>query len=486
MLVGGYLALSQTDLKRLLAYSTVSALGMLTLLIGLGSHHALEAAVVLLLAHGLYKGALFLVAGALDHETGTRDVTQLGGLFPKMKLTGIAAGIAAFSMAGLPPLFGFISKELTYESALEFGPWLTGVVVAAGLFFVFVAGVVGVGPFLGKPKQTPKSAHEAPLSMWLGPMTLAGLSLLVGIFPGSVSGLLISPAVSAAIGEAVSVKLKLWHGVNTAFILSVLTLLTGAGLFAARDPLRSGLSKLTWRWGPSFFYDRSLDGLNALARGQTRLLQSGYLRFYLFAILLTATGLAGLALFTRGGFHLPEQVIDVRFYEAALGVLILSGALVATVSWSRLGAVAALGVTGYGVSLIYLLFGAPDLAMTQFLIESLTVILFVLAFYHLPHFAQLSSRASRVRDLAIALLAGGLMTTLVLSAVGIQLSPSISGFFVENSLPIAHGRNIVNVILVDFRGIDTMGEITVLGIAAIGVYALLKLHTDRDEEGEGK
>jgi len=257
-------------------------------------------------------------------------------------------------------------------------------------------------------------------------------------------------------------------------------------LFAAREPLRAGLSKLTWRWGPSFFYDRALDGLNFVARGQTRLLQSGYLRFYLFTILLTATGLAGFTLFTRGGLHLPEKVTDIRFYEAALGILILASAFVATISWSRLGAVAALGVAGFGVALIYLLFGAPDLAMTQFLIESLTVILFVLAFYHLPHFAQLSSRASRTRDVVIALLSGALMTTLVLSAVGIQIHPSISDYFVENSLPIAHGRNIVNVILVDFRGIDTMGEITVLGIAAIGVYALLKLHTGRDEEGAGK
>lgn len=486
MLIGGYLALTQTDLKRLLAYSTVSALGMLTMLIGLGSHYALEAAIVLLLAHSLYKGALFLVAGALDHETGTRDVTQLGGLFPKMRLTALAGGFAALSMAGMPPLFGFISKELTYESALEFGPWLTGAVVLTGLFFVFVAGVVGVGPFWGKGKQTPKSAHEAPASMWLGPLTLSGLSLLFGIFPGSVSGLLVSPAVSAALGEATSIKLKLWHGVNTAFILSMLTLLVGAGLFAARGPLRAGLSKLTWRWGPSFFYDRALDGLNALARGQTSLLQNGYLRYYLFIILLTATGLAGFTLFTRGGLHFPEEVTDIRFYEAALGILILGAAFVATVSWSRLSAVAALGVAGFGVALIYLLFGAPDLAMTQFLIESLTVILFVLAFYHLPHFAQLSSKTSRARDLVIALLSGVLMTTLVLSAVGIQLQPSISDYFVENSLPIAHGRNIVNVILVDFRGIDTMGEITVLGIAAIGVYALLKLHTGRDEEGAGK
>ncbi|MBN2119228.1 MAG: putative monovalent cation/H+ antiporter subunit A [Anaerolineales bacterium] len=485
MLVGGYLALSQTDLKRLLAYSTVSALGMLTLLIGLGSPHALEAAIVLLLAHGLYKGALFLVAGALDHETGTRDITQLGGLFSAMKLTAIAGGIAALSMAGLPPLFGFLSKELTYEAALEFGPWLAGAVVLAGLSFVFVAGVVGVGPFWGKQKQTPKSPHEAPLSMWLGPAILAGLSLLLGIFPNSISRFLISPAASGAIGESTSVKLALWHGVNPAFVLSVATILIGAGLFAARHPIRSGLSRFAWRWGPSFFYDRSLDALNALARGQTRLLQSGYLRFYLFAIILTVTGLAGFTLFTRGGLPVPVAVSEVRFYEAALALLILLAAFVATVSWSRLGAVAALGVAGYGVALIYLLFGAPDLAMTQFLIESLTVILFVLAFYHLPHFAQLSSRTARVRDGLIALLAGGLMTSLVLSAVDAQLHPSISGYFVENALPLAHGRNIVNVILVDFRGIDTMGEITVLGIAAIGVYALLKLHTDRKKDKKG-
>jgi multicomponent Na+:H+ antiporter subunit A len=486
MLIGGYLALLQTDLKRLLAYSTVSALGMLTLLIGLGSQLALEAAIVLLLAHGLYKGALFLVAGALDHETGTRDVTQLGGLFPKMRLTAVTAGLAALSMAGLPPLFGFISKELTYEAALEYGPWLTAAVVAAGLSFVFVAGIVGIGPFWGRKTETPKSPHEAPPSMWLGSLTLASLSLLIGLFPASVSGLLVSPAFSAALGQTTSVKLALWHGVNPAFMLSVITVLAGAGLYTVRVPLRSGLSRLAWSRGPAFLYQRSLDGLNALARGQTRFLQSGYLRYYLLTILLAATGLAGFTLFTQGGLHWPSAVTDVRFYELALGGLILSAAFAATISWSRLGAVAALGAAGYGVALIYLLFGAPDLAMTQFLIESLTVILFVLAFYHLPHFAQLTPRRSRLRDLLVALLAGGLMTALVLSVVGVQLYPSIADYFVESALPLAHGRNIVNVILVDFRGIDTLGEITVLGIASIGVYALLKLRLGKSKDRSDK
>jgi multicomponent Na+:H+ antiporter subunit A len=485
MLVGGYLALLQTDLKRLLAYSTVSALGMLTLLIGLGSPHALEAAVVLLLAHGLYKGALFLVAGVLDHETGTRDITQLGGLFPAMKLTAIASGFAALSMAGIPPLFGFISKEMAYEVGLETGPLVTAAVVFAGLSFVFVAGAAGVGPFWGGRKQTPKSPHEAPASMWIGILTLAALSLLVGIFPAIINAPLINPAASAAIGEPSDVSLALWHGVNPAFLLSVATVAIGAGLFAARHALRSGLSRLNWPWGPSFLYDRALQGLDALARGQTRLLQSGYLRYYIMTLVIVATGLVGFTLFTRDGWNFPEGVTDIRFYEVALCVLILAAAFMAAITRSRLGTVASLGVVGYGVSLLYILYGAPDLAMTQFLIESLTVILFVLAFYHLPQFTQLSPRGSKIRDLLIASLAGGLMTALVLSATGVLFYPSISDYFVENALPLGHGRNIVNVILVDFRAFDTMGEITVLGIAAIGVYVLLKLSIDSKSDKTG-
>jgi multicomponent Na+:H+ antiporter subunit A len=485
MLVGGYLALAQTDLKRLLAYSTVSALGMLVLLIGLGAPLAVEAAVVLLLAHALYKGALFLVAGALDHETGTREVTRLSGLWRKMPLVGAAAGLAALSMAGLPPLFGFISKELTYEAALHSGPWLTAAVVAASLSFVFVAGVVGVGPFVGRIARTPKPPHEAPLSLWLGPAVLAGLGLVVGLFPALVSGLLLSPAASAAAGETMNLKLALWHGFNPAFGLSVVTVAVGVGLYAIRGRVRSGVARLAWPWGPAAGYDFALEGVNVLARWQTRLLQSGYLRAYLMVIVLATTGLALFTLLGQRGLHWPTNVLDLRFYEVVLAALILAAAFYATVSRSRLGAVASLGAAGYGVALIYLLFGAPDLAMTQFLIESLTVILFVLVFYHLPHFTQLSRPHARVRDLAVALLAGGLMTLLVLSAVGTRLYPSLAAYFAENALTLAHGRNVVNVILVDFRGLDTLGEITVLGVAGVGVYALLKLRPGKDDDGQG-
>jgi multicomponent Na+:H+ antiporter subunit A len=388
-------------------------------------------------------------------------------------------------MAGLPPLFGFISKELYYEVALEFGPWVTAAVVFAGLSFVFTAASAGVGPFLGAQKPTPKSPHEAPAGMWAGVLILAVLSLLFGIFPALISSPLIGPAASAAIGEPAEVKLALWHGVNPAFLLSLLTVATGTGLFAARNSIRSGLSRLAWPWGPAFLYDRALDGLNVLARGLTRLLQSGYLRYYIITLVIVATGLAGFTLFTRAGWNFPEGTIDIRFYEVALGVLILGAASMAAIVQSRLAAVALLGVVGYGVSLIYILYGAPDLAMTQVLIESLTVILFVLAFYHLPQFTHLSPTSTRVRDVLIALLTGGLMTALVMSATGVLFYPSISDYFVENSLPLGHGRNIVNVILVDFRAFDTMGEITVLGIAAIGVYILLKFSVDSDNKGGG-
>ncbi|MBE0682230.1 MAG: putative monovalent cation/H+ antiporter subunit A [Anaerolineales bacterium] len=483
MLVGSYLSFSQTDLKRLLAYSTLGALGTMTMLIGLGTPLALKAAVVLLFAHALYKGALFLVAGAIDHETGTRDVTQLGGLFRALPITGTAAGISALSMAGLPPLFGFIAKEVVYETGLEFNPWLMAAIIFMGLSTVFVAGVVGMGPFFGKLTESPKKPHEAPLSMWLGPILLTALSLLAGFFPSGISNLIVSPAVSSVAGEAVKVKLALWHGVNTAFLLSIATVIAGILLFSIRNSLRGVLQKIEWKWGPAYFYTLSLDGMNALARAQTRFLQSGTLRNYILIIILCVTLGGGYSLFRIGGFDiLPQHISDVKFYEAAIAALILGAAIAAVTSSSRLGAIAALGAAGIGVALIFLQFGAPDLAITQFAIEALTVILFVLAFYHLPKFTQLSSPRARIRDAVIALFTGALMTMLVLAAVGVHISDSISTFFVENSLPLAHGRNIVNVILVDFRGMDTMGEITVLGIAGIGVYALLKFRRKKGRE----
>jgi multicomponent Na+:H+ antiporter subunit A len=484
MLLGGYLAVLQTDLKRLLAYATVSVLGSLTLLLSLCTPLALQTAVILLLAHALYKGALFLIVGVVDHATGSRDVTQLGGLFRAMPITAGAACMAALSMAGLPPLLGFMAKELIYQVGLRTGLWLLVALVVTGVFTVCAACCVGVEPFFAsaprEPSQPwPKAAtHTVPLSLWGGPVILAGLSLLMGLFPDSLLQPLVGPTAAAIIGRPPTIHLGLWHGFVPILALSVMTVLAGVGLYTRRLRLRSMAYRLIWPWGPAHVYEQTLAAMNRLAHAQTRLLQSGYLRYYLLTIVLTTTGLLGITLVSRGGLSWSATVPDLRFYEIGLAVLILLAAGAAVVSRSRLGAVAALGVAGYGVALMYLLFGAPDLAMTSFLIESLTVILFVLVFYHLPHFAQLTSRYTRARDAFIALLAGGLITILVLLAVGIQLHPSIARYFAAQALPLAHGRNIVNVILVDFRALDTLGEITVLGIAAVGVYALLKLRKD--------
>jgi len=486
MLLGAYLALQQTDLKRMLAYSTVSALGILTLLLGLGTPPAIKAAMAFLAGHALYKGALFLVAGAVDHETGARDVDRLGGLRQAMPITATAAGLAAFSMAGLPPLFGFIAKEMLYEAAYMSQralPLLTGAVVLASMVFVAVAGIVGIRPFVGKKVTTPKHPHEAPMSLWLGPLLLAVSGLILGVLPASMEHSLLAPAIEAVLRQPVTVRLALWHGLNPTIALSAITLVGGLGMYAGQGTLRHAALRLqmtSW-WGPARWYGLLLDGLNVLAQGQTRLLQSGYLRYYLLIIIATAVGLAGPKLASLGRPPGLSGWQDVRFYELALAGLILLAAAVAIRSRSRLGAVAALGVVGYGVALVYVLFGAPDLAMTQFMVETLTVILFVLVFYHLPRFARLSSGPTRARDALVALTAGTLITTIILFASNVQFHPKISAYFAEHSLALAHGRNIVNVILVDFRGLDTLGEITVLALAGVGVYALLKLRL-----GEGK
>ncbi len=482
LLVGGLLALGQTDLKRLLAYSTIAALGLMVGLLGLGGAEAVTAAVVFLLGHALYKGALFLVAGVLDHETGSRDVRQLSGLWRALPAVAVSAFLAALSFAGVPPLVGFIGKELAYETALHVSPWVTAAVVAGGSLFVFAAVSAGVGPFWGRQAIVPHvPTHRPPLGLWLGPAVLGGLGLVLGVAPGVAAGPLLSPAVAAATGQPAHVALALWHGLTPALGLSGLSLAVGAGLYLLREPVRRVFARAAWPWGPAWAFQSAAAILLRLARGQTRLLQSGYLRHYLLIIFVTTTGLTTLTLAWFGGFQWPGIQLDVRFYEVALIGLIAVGTLIAITSRSRLGAVAGLGLAGYGVSLIFLVFGAPDLAMTQFLVESLTVILFVLVLYHLPGFTQLSSRRARLRDALVALLSGGLMTALVLSVAGLNWYPSISGYFAENALALGHGRNVVNVLLVDFRGFDTLGEITVLSIAALGVYALLKLGQEPDK-----
>jgi multicomponent Na+:H+ antiporter subunit A len=481
MLAGGCLSLVQTDVKRILAYSTVSVLGMLVLLIGMGTDLAIAACVVFLFAHAMYKAALFLIAGALDHETGTRDVRRLSGLGTSLPVVALASFLAALSMAGAPPMMGFIGKESVYE-ATRHGPapiWLTTAVVLAGTSFVAVAILVGIRPYLGRRGDLPKQPHGAPLSLWLGPALLAIGSLVVALEPAIVDRRLLMPAASAILARPVVVKLALWHGLTPTLGLSAATLAAGVVVFAMRAPLRTAAEAWRPARGPAAWYELGVLALNAVARGQTRVLQSGRLGNYLLVVLLSFVGLTGWALIDRFGIVIPADWSDVRIHEAGLMLLIVAGAVATVRGRSRLAAITSLGVVGYGVAMVFALFSAPDLAMTQFLVETLTLVLFVLVFYHVPEPAPLSGFASRLRDAFCAALVGGLMTLLVFAAIELQLAPSISAYYLEQSVPAAHGRNVVNVILVDFRALDTLGEITVLAAAGIGVYALLKLRLDK-------
>lgn len=486
MLIGALQALPQVDLKKLLAYTTVSALGVLTMLLGIGTTMALKAAMVYLIVHSLYKGALFMVAGAIDHETGTRDVQVLGGLVKSMPMTAMAAGLAALSMSGFPPLLGFISKELLYEANLyiETAPILITIAgIVANVANVTVAASVGICPFICKNDQTPATKKKTPVRLWIGPLILAFTGLILGLFPNVIALPLISSSVTAIRAEAHIVHLKLWHGVNVVFLLSVLTLILGIALYFARSFLRQNrerfafLSPLT----PTALFKKSLDGLLSFAKFQTRILQNGYLRYYLITIVLSTAILLSVQIYRLCGLNFANLSFDVTFYEVILVLLMVGATFLALLTQSRITAVIALGVVGYGVATIFILFAAPDLAITQFLIETLTVILFLLVVYHLPSFARISSRKSRIRDFVVSASIGAVMTVLVLSTHYLQIAESISNYFNENCLKMAHGRNIVNVILVDFRGFDTMGEITVLSIAAIGVFAILKLKTKQKD-----
>ncbi len=479
MLTGALLALPQTDLKRLLAYSTVSGLGILTMLLGIGTALAVKAAAVFLIVHSLYKGALFMVAGAVDHEAGTRDVRALSGLCKVMPITAMAAGAAALSMIGFPPLLGFIGKELLYEANLAApfaAPYYTAAAVGANILMVAVAIMVGYRPFHGPAQLPAKPLHEPSPALWLGPLVLAALAVVAGLFPSLVDRPLVSAAVSAIRATETTVELKLWHGPNLVLLLSVITVLAGMVVYRLRGRLRTLAAQIAplARFGPECAYELGLRALTAVADRQTRWLQHGYLRGYVLTVLGVATVLAAFALVRFGPVPLWIGFEDVRAHEIAIGVLILSAALVAANARSRIAAVVALGVVGYSVALVYGLYGAPDLAVTQILVETLTLVLFVLVVVHLPQFSALSTPRRRRWDAVMAGGAGLVITLLVLKALHVDSGERVSQYYAENALR-AQGRNVVNVILVDFRALDTLGELAVLSVAAIGVFALLRL-----------
>ena len=495
-------ALKQTDLKQALAYTTLMALGTLTLLLGQSEPYAITAFATFLVVHSLYKAALFLAVGCMDHGTGTRDARILGGLLGPMPVTALAAGIAALSMAGLPPFLGFIAKELMYAGSIvaEPGVWLvTGALLAANALMFAVAGIVAFRPFW-RPAAgpLPHAPHEAPWAMLAGPVILALLGAGFGAAPWIVEPRLVHPVVDAVTGGALDPKgLHLWAGVNVPLILSLATFALGLALYLAHVRLRAGLERATL---VSFDegWDRFLDGLKRLATWQTRALQGGVLRRYMatvFAALLAALGGTILA---RGLGPVDVSLVDGGERAAkhyAVLALIVAGAGVVVGTRSRIASVAALGAVGIGVALVFIMYGAPDVAITQLLVETLIVVLVAVVMLRLPFLALPGVPEWRPLDALLALATGAVVTAILLAVLATPLDPRLTEFFETAAWTEAFGRNVVNVILVDFRALDTFGEIAVVAVAAFGAYALLRTHTPRAEaldpgavhgEGEGE
>jgi multicomponent Na+:H+ antiporter subunit A len=481
MLVGAVRATIETDLKRILAYSTISALGILMLLFAMGTPAAATAGLVYLVAHACYKGALFLVSGAIEHETGTRDVSMLAGLRRAMPATALAGVLAAASMAGIPLFAGFIAKEQLYDSigiAAAPGIWcavLAAATVAASLCLGAAGFIAGIAPFSGRLTPTP-AAHDAPVSLWFGPAVLAGAGLILGLFPPLMSDP-IALASASVTGTVPMVNLVLWHGFTVTLALSALTLTGSAVLFT----YRRRLWRLAWPAGLTTerLYTRTLTILDAVSRRISPSLQSASLRSYVLTVTTTAVTLVAAALLRARILPAPRRWTSVQFHEGVLAALIVAGALSAASARSTMTAVLSLGVVGYGVAVMYALQGAPDLAMTQFAVETLTVVIFVLVFSRLRGFGDLSPRSVKIRDAVVAIAAGAIVTTLVLFIGASGTTSRLSGYFADAAPRLAHGFNVVNVILVDFRGFDTLGETTVLVTVAIGVRALLLIGRER-------
>jgi multicomponent Na+:H+ antiporter subunit A len=467
------LALRETDMKRVLAFSTVAALGAIVFLLGLGTPAAIAAALAYLVAHASYKGTLFLVAGVIDHATHTRDVTALSGLRRAMPKTALAGALGAASMAGLPLLVGFVGKEMAYEAALAqpIAPVALAALLVVASALMGVAGlIVGWGPFTGHRRSHPE-AHDPAFGLWLPPLALAAFGLVAGVAP-SLLGPTLSLAASAASGRPANLDLAVFHGFGVPLALSAATIAATVGVYAGRARVRAALAPVATDTGR--LYRAALAALDGISERIAPPLQSARLASYILVFVVTSGALAAWSLrgkgIAEGAIYTPPRGLEI-----AVAITILVAAFTASRARRTMVAVLSLGTVGYAVALLFLLFGAPDLAMTQFAVETLTAVILVYVFWQFPAVDQSSPARKKIRDAIVAVAFGGVMTMLALESSTETTSRRLGEFFAAKSPTEAHGRNIVNVILVDFRALDTLGEITVLTMAAIGVSALVRI-----------
>lgn len=487
LVVGGVLAVRQDDLKALLAYSTVSQLGLVMGLLGLGTPSGIAAGAFHLMTHAVFKASLFLVVGIVEHEVRTRRLSELGGLYRALPATGTTALLAASASAGLPPFGAFVSKEMAFDATVGGAagwlgtPGLLPAVMVLGSAFTFVYSIRLLhGVFFG-PRAAVRSGHavarphEAPAWLW-GPAALLAVgSLAFGLFPGTVERLVVGPMAASIAQAPLNPDLALWHGFGWPVVLSAATIGLGLLLYRGRARLAA------WRAGipvpgPDAAYDGGLALADRVAAASSRVLQSGDLRRYL--VVVTSVVIAAvLGPLLLGPVSLG--VVETRPLLPSEGVvLVLIAAAAISIGFfrSRLAAVILLGAVGYLVGILFLILHAPDLALTQILIETVSLALFLLVLYRLPaYIAEARGRGRVLRDLALSAGAGVGVTALLLATMGRSADESIARYFLAESLPAAGGRNVVNVILIDFRGYDTLGEISVLAIGLLGVYALITL-----------
>lgn len=517
---GSFNAVKQTDLKGILAFSTVSQLGLIMSLLGLGAaalHYdgiddnifmvATIAAIFHLINHATFKGSLFMMVGIVDHETGTRDIRKLGGLMTVMPITFTIAVIGSLSMAGLPPFNGFLSKEMFLKAttkvfsmdffALDTIGLLIPVVAFIASVFTFVYSlIIFTRTFMGKAKfdELPKQPHEAPIGMLIPPAILAVLVVVLGFVPNLLSNTLIRPAVESIYptlvsgGQAVEVDLYFWHGLTPELYMTIGIVALGTILFFTLNKWTGIYNRIPHRLTLNGMYDGSLVWSNKTAYRFKDNYMTGFIRSYLIYIFVF---MSGMLLFSMWWYDMYTfsfgEMADITPYEYVLGAVVVLSAFAILFMRSRLPAIILLGVVGYGVALFFVFFEAPDLALTQLVIETVSVALFLLVFYHMPEISKKEARMRfKVGNALVSVLVGLTVMMLSFMTLSNKSLSSISEYYKENVYDLAAGKNMVNVVLVDFRGFDTLFEIIVLAVAGLGIYTMIKFRTTQRTKGEGE
>jgi multicomponent Na+:H+ antiporter subunit A len=484
MLLAGWRAVREYDLKLILAFGTVSQLGLITLMVGAGGGDLMLAGLAMLCAHAMFKAALFMVVGIVDHATGTRDIRRLAWLGDRYKPLFIIAVAATASMAALPPFLGFVAKEADFTTLADSAslgaaaPFVLGGVAFGSVFTTIYSLRFIYGAFARKgrpsPSQRVAEMHHPPITFLLAPAILAAAGLLFGVWPTGLDHVLDGYADTLQGGA--NYELALWHGVNLPLLLSILVLAAGTAAFLARNRLRRARMGYVPLGNADRIYDAVIRGADVFAVRLTALTQRGSIPATQTVILSTLV-LVPVAMLVFGARDRPELRLWESPLQVVIGLIILAAALSATVLRNRLAAVLLVGVTGYGCGVIFVFHGAPDLALTQFLVETLTLVIFVLVLRTLPAEADAANiRRHRIPRVLLAVAVGASVTTLAAFAMAARTTTPIAELLPSAAYYRGHGSNTVNVLLVDIRAWDTMGEISVLLVAATGVASMVFRH----------